>query len=160
MPDSVDAGGVTYEVVSYSDVRAVAADAASDALERQSVRTTADIEAVAAAAAEDALVRRELSDSEARAEWEQAQSEALVKLSEDAASSALEGVQSKLDAQLAAIDERAESRQAVVAVIDSEQWEVLVGTHQAFAALLVFEVVLLGAILGALLWLSVLARRA
>lgn len=167
MPDdaaaTVDAGGVTYEVVAYSDVRAVAADAAGDALARQSERTSADLEALAAAAADDALTRRELSDAQAREQWQQEQADALSQVAQDAAASAadaaLDGVQSKLDAQLAEMDERAEATQTVVAVLDSDQWDVLVGTHQAFVALLVFEVVLLGAILGALLWLSVLSRR-
>lgn len=144
--------GPTYEVVGYGDVRAVAEDAATSAVESLDARTDAELQSVAdasAAAALDGVI-----DEIAETSDEHLQ---------EVADKSLEGVSSKLDdtvariqqvadKALADIDSRAESVESVQVAIDSAQYEYLQKTLGVLISTSFLSLLVSCLLLGVLLW--------
>lgn len=149
--------GPTYEVVGYDDVRGVAVDAASTALESQRVRTDDEMQLVADSAA------AKVSETVA-GEVGKVTEEYLDKVADDASEGAaqavldgvgdeLQGQADRLEAmlqqQLEAIDERSESLEAVTVTLDDAQWQYLQDAARTQTTVAMLQMLLVAMLLGA-----------
>lgn len=111
MANDTTTSAPTYQVVGYDDVRGIAVDAADTALSNYQP----NVEAVANATAEAAVTA-------SREDIETKQLEIMNETAKQAADSALEGVQVKLDEQTEAIRSAAEVEQSVTVTLTDDQW--------------------------------------
>lgn len=148
MPD-----GQTVNVVSYSDARSIAYDAASAAAQNASARSDSELVAVADNAALKA------SQSVA-SQVEGVTDEKLQKVAQDASEQALKGMQdtldaqvkkvdSVLDAQLQEIESRSTSVESVSVTLDDAQWTYIQQSLQVQNTCAVLTMLLVSCVFGA-----------
>lgn len=153
MPDAATDNGTapTYQVVGYDDIRGVAVDAATTAVDSIDARTDAELQSVADAAAAAALESAQEGLAETQDEHLQ-----------EVADRSLEGVSAKLDdtvariqqvadKALAEIDERAESVDSVQVALTDEQWQYVHDSLQVQATSSILSLLMVCACFGSLL---------
>lgn len=129
-----------YEVVPYGDVRDVAVDAASEALEAQERVTADDLASVAESAATDAAQQVAQDSHDVLRTDGNA-------IAEKAAQGAVSGVQEALDEQLKAIEQR--SADVTTVALDAEQYQFIHDSMVLQNTVQMFALVVLMALLGA-----------
>lgn len=147
MPDEA----TTYNVVGYDDVRGIAVDAASTALDRHEGQTVDDLRSVADAAADAAV--SSVSETNVKTVTENMEA-----VADAAASKSLEGVQEQLDQQLRSMEEQQEQTESQVVVIDAEQYAWMQETVRGLMGAQLVTMILVACLCGLTLWES-LARR-
>lgn len=156
-------GGISYEVVNYSDVRGVAEDAAATALERQGAidaQVLADSVDSASAAAAGEAVSGVTEHIDARIdELVKSDDEELGKIADDAASKALDGVQQTLDEQLEQLSEtQAQETVQTVQLCEDQRYAV-----EEYARMIYWQTalngILIAALIGIMVWLTIVRNR-
>lgn len=107
-----------YNVVNYEDVRAIATDAASTAVDRADARTSEDLSLLADEAATAAV-------EDAKTEIDQTTQENMQSVADAAATKSLEGVQAQLDAQVETLQSTTENLTEMTVTLDSDQWSTI-----------------------------------